>query len=636
MKFHGACWRAFLLIVASTLPASQQQPTFRTRVDAVTVDVIATDSQGHPVTDLTVADFEIKENDKVQSIDSFKRFTIEDAPIGRQPVPITSVDTQEREAARDDVRLIAIFLDDYHTRMGNAMAIREKLATFVSQLDRRDMVAVMYPLTPSTALTFSRDHEGTARAIRKFEGRKYNYIPRYPQEEIYGRLSRQGIEELRNVIVIEAVAGLCSVLGSFRDGRKSVLMVSEGLLSSPSRGSQTPGMNALAGLMDLQNRMRDIFTASNRTSTSVYTLDPRGLAVFERDLSEPAVDFSTDRRMLQEATDSLRIIADETDGRAIVGTNDPAPALRQMIVDTSAYYLLGYTSTEAPRDGKFHPINVRVKRKGIDVRARKGYWAYSAEDFARATTPARPELPSDMTAALASAAAPATGHTIRTWVGFDRADVGGQSAVTIVWEHAPDGSRAEPPDRVTITASAKGGELLFRGRSLRDPAALSPSGRATFTTKPGAIRLRMSAEGVSGQPLDTEERDVQVPDFTTVGPVVTVPEVFRARTARELQQIRESSTALPTAMQQFSRTDQLLLRFRAYGPARTTPTIAVRLRNVQGETISELPAPKPRSDGRFDVPLLPGGLVPGTYLIEIEAVSGGESTRALWGFTIKG
>ena len=63
-------------MIAAAVPAGQQQPTFRTRVDAVTVDVIATDSQGHPVTDLTVADFEIKENNKVQSIDSFKRFTI--------------------------------------------------------------------------------------------------------------------------------------------------------------------------------------------------------------------------------------------------------------------------------------------------------------------------------------------------------------------------------------------------------------------------------------------------------------------------------------------------------------------------------------------------------------------------------
>ena len=68
--------------------------------------------------------------------------------------------------------------------------------------------------------------------------------------------------------------------------------------------------------------------------------------------------------------------------------------------DASAYYLLGYTSTEAPRDGKFHEIAVRVKRRGIEVRARKGYWAYSPEDAARAARPDRPSLPSGMASAV--------------------------------------------------------------------------------------------------------------------------------------------------------------------------------------------------------------------------------------------
>jgi VWFA-related protein len=659
MKLHISSFLVLLLIVASAAPVSPgqstQPPTFRTRVDAVTVDVIVTDSQGRPVTDLTAADFEIKENGKVQSIDSFRRFTTDEVPSGRQPIPIVSMETQQREAARDDVRLIAIFLDDYHTRIGNAMAARKTLASFITQLDPRDMVAVVYPLTPSSTLTFSRDHEETARAVRKFEGRKYNHTPRYPQEDVYVRLSPRQIEDLRNEVVIDAVAGLCTVLGSFRDGRKTVLMVSEGLTSflpraiatrgqtedrppgsaaTPSEGSG-PNRIEFSRTLDLQNRMRNIFTAASRTNTSVYTRDPRGLPVFEFELSEPGADLAADRRMLQETTDSLRTIAGETGGRAIVNANDPVAMLRQMLVDTSAYYLLGYSSTEAPRDGKFHEIAVHVKRRGIDVRARKGYWAYSPEDAVRAARPDRPSLPSGMAGALASVAAPATGHAIRTWIGSDRADAAGQSTVTIVWEFVPHTSRVEPPDHVSITASRKSGELLFRGRSPRDPAAVSPSGRLTFTTRPGTIQLRVSAEGTSGQVLDSEEREVQVLDFTAVGPIVTIPEIYRARTAHELLQIRESSTALPTAIQQFSRIDQLLLRFRTYGPGGTTPGITVRLRNSQGETISNLPAPQRRPDGRFELPFLPSGLAPSIYLIEIEAASGADSSRAFWGFAIK-
>ena len=59
--------------------------------------------------------------------------------------------------------------------------------------------------------------------------------------------------------------------------------------------------------------------------------------------------------------------------------------MKQIIRDASAYYLVGYNSTQAPTDGKFHEIKVRVKRPGVQVRARKGYWAYTVEDAKRAT-----------------------------------------------------------------------------------------------------------------------------------------------------------------------------------------------------------------------------------------------------------
>ena len=73
------------------------------------------------------------------------------------------------------------------------------------------------------------DHDGIANAIMKFEGRKYNHTRKYPQEDIYNRLSFQQIEELRNVIVIEALEGLNVYLGTLRQGRKTVLFVSEGM-----------------------------------------------------------------------------------------------------------------------------------------------------------------------------------------------------------------------------------------------------------------------------------------------------------------------------------------------------------------------------------------------------------------------
>lgn len=649
-------------LVAGVVPSAQQTPpppqrpqtTFRTAIDAVTVDVIVTDKQGNPVTDLTAADFEIKENNKVQAIDTFKRVDVVGDKFDVDPAkaaPILSMESMEREAARDDVRLVTIFLDDYHTRKGNAMAIRDKVARFVTELGPRDLVAVMYPLTPVTAITFSRDHEGIARAIQKFDGRKYDYQPRNPAEQIYFRLSRPQIEELRNSIVIDALEGLCVYLGSLRQGRKTVLMVSEGMgaslpieIETNGQVQSSPGSVAdqMRGRADFQAsasllmRMKDIFKAATRTNTSIYTLDPRGLATGEFDLSDGMpVAFESDKRVLNETTDNLRVIADQTDGRAIVGRNDPLPALRQMLKDSSSYYLLGYTSTEAPRDGKFHEIKLNLKRKGVEVRYRKGYWAMSADNIERSVKgPDRPTLATDYAEALGGVAEPERGHPVRTWVGFDKGE-DGKSQVTLVWESAPNASANEIPEQMNVVATFVTGDMLFRGKVVRDPNAVTPSGKVTFASPPGAMRLRLTAEGPGGTLIDSEDKELVVPDYTKVGPTVTPPQIFRARTARDLQALRQSASAMPTTSREFSRTEQLLLRFKAYGPG-GTPTVTVRLVNAVGDVMSTFPPAEARADGLIEMPFPLGGLVTGTYLIEIEARTSDLQSRVVIGFRITG
>ena len=77
----------------------------------------------------------------------------------------------------------------------------------------------------------------------------------------------------------------------------------------------------------------------------------------------------------------LRRFSDETGGRAIFNTNDHAEHLDDVIEDASAYYLVGYAPTREMADGKFHKIDVEVKRRGVRVVARRGYWAPKAEEL---------------------------------------------------------------------------------------------------------------------------------------------------------------------------------------------------------------------------------------------------------------
>ena len=215
---------------AQTAPQPQTPQTFRAGIDVVSVDARVTDGHGNAVLDLTAEDFEIKDAGKVQKIDTFKLIKIDDSDDSPSSTPeITSLADQEREAARDDVRLIVIFLDDYHVERNHALAMRDKLAHFVQEISPRDLVAIMYPLTPVMALTFSRDHFEQARLIREFTGRKFDFSPRNGFDDRYKDALYSIQQALRDQLTLGALKGLMVYLGGLRDGRKTVLYVGEGV-----------------------------------------------------------------------------------------------------------------------------------------------------------------------------------------------------------------------------------------------------------------------------------------------------------------------------------------------------------------------------------------------------------------------
>ena len=102
------------------------------------------------------------------------------------------------------------------------------------------------------------------------------------------------------------------------------------------------------------------------------------------------------------------------------------------------------------------------------------------------------------------------------------------------------------------------------------------------------------------------------------------------------QAVRQSSTATPTTTRDFSRTEQLLIRFKAYGPSGTAPAVTVRLINSVGEVMSTFPPAEVKADGYIDLPFSLGGLVTGTYLLEIEAASSDLKSHVVIGFRITG
>jgi VWFA-related protein len=662
-------WAAFglLLAVVFGVPGDAQEqqqppappPTFQTGINVVRVDVIVTDSKtGKPVADLKQSDFQVTEDNKPQTVDTFKLIKLDG---GRVPGPdgppqaIRSDEDEEVEAARDDVRLFGIFLDDYHTRRGASVSVREPIAKFIStQLGPSDMVGLMYPLQPVSSVRMTRDHDRVIQGLGSFVGRKGDYTPRNAMEEQYSEYPAETVELIRNQVSLSALKGLITHMGSLKEGRKALILVSEGYsntlppqLRDPN--ASLPGLdnpnrdNPQAGVNDPNEQsrqffddatmsltLREVWDLANKNNVTIYAVDPRGLPVSEFDVSQPTVAMQIDRQYLNATMDTLRTLALQTDGRAIINRNDLATGMSQIVRDTSSYYLLGYNSTQAPADGKFHEIKVQVKRPGIQVRARKGYWALTTQDVARAVAP-KIELPKGVENALATISAPAAAHNaIRTWIGTSRG-ANGKTRVTLVWEPTPKvagdrDARSETPARVMVTAVAPDGSPYYRGRvpavvpaSPATPATASIPARVTFEVNPGKLQLRLSVEGSSSQVLDTETREIAVPDLTTPEIRLGTPQVLRARTARDYQQIKSDPDAVPLPAREFSRNDRLLVRVPVYGPGNAVPALAAHLLNRGGQTMSELqvgPSGAPDIQ-QIDLPL--AGLAVGEYLLEIKA-----------------
>jgi VWFA-related protein len=529
-------------------------------------------------------------------------------------------DTEERESARDDVRVFGILLADYQICGQRSRAVRDTMATFIRKLGANDLIAVMDPLMSVRDLVFTYDHDAVLQTIQRFEGRRGDYTPRNAIEQEHN-LQLAGPERLRMAVVRDALKALSVRLGSMREGRKSLIFVSEGF---------PPGW-----LTDVR-QLREVTQEANRHNTSIYAIDPRGLGGSGDTTASirpgcGAVPIGQRLRMTQ---DTLRELSEETDGRAIVGRNTLEDGLNQILRDSSFHYLLGYSSTATQADGKFHQIRVRVKRPNVDVRARKGYWASTAEDVSRATAPVI-VTPQPVLDALSAIATPnQDGRMVRTWVGTARG-AGGRGRVTVVSEVAATAAagRGESTAHLTITATRPRAETVFESPSVELRPGMPPQ-RVSFEAEGGSLEVKIVLTDKEGKTIDRETRIIGVPDFSGDETVLGTPRFHRPRTLRDFQALAADADAMPVASRDFARTDRLLIRFDAFGPGGEPSTPAAAILSRAGRKMFDVQVGRSAADGashQIDLALSP--LPAGEYLLEIAASPDGP--RELAAFRIR-
>ncbi len=403
----------FALILAAQALASAQV-TFQVEVNFVDIDAVVTDARGNFVADLTKDDFELFEDGKPQAISTF---SLVDIPAPRQG----SIAATRTPPAANDVksnaqpisgRLYLIVLDDLNVNPLRTQLVIKAARQFIEQhFGPDDIAAVTYTSGRTDAgQEFTSDRALLLAAIDKFQGRRLRstvlekadqYFQQYLKElelnqpdpddpnqtpqsgTVRGPIGYPDITQdpddfergHRAQQVLSTLRQLAEYMGGIRGRRKALLMFSEGI-DYPIYdifGSQAATTVVMA--------TRDTISAAARANVSFFAVDPRGLVgmtsetIELRAAADPHLGFDA-KGLLADmylSQDSLRTLAEETGGYAAVNALNIGAALDRIVRANSTYYVLGYYPAKAPRDGRFHKIEVRVKRPGLRVSARKGY-----------------------------------------------------------------------------------------------------------------------------------------------------------------------------------------------------------------------------------------------------------------------
>jgi VWFA-related protein len=600
-------------------PGTPPPVVFKVETSYVEVDAVAMDRQGNFVRGLNKEDFEVFEDGKPQKIDVF---TSVDIPVvaqkaflvGGRPAT-TDVKSNAPSVAG---RLYVIVLDDLGTTALRTSYVVKSARQFVERhMAANDLAAVVYTSGRGDASQeFTGDRQLLVAAIDKFVGRKLLSLTLAKADQFYHQHSMEleanassandpenngqpvsgtvrgpiGYPDVttdpddfergyRAREVLRTLKSVAETLSGVRGRRKALLFFSEGIdypiydvFGSPSA-------------TDVVLATKDAITAAARSNVSFFTIDPRGLvglSAEEIELSastDPSRGFDA-HGLIQEmrlSQDSLITLAEETGGFAAVNSRNDAPIFDRIVRANSSYYVLGYYPPENRRDGAFHKIDVRVKRPGLRVSARKGYAA------PRGRT--RDEIPAaERDRAARAGTPPAPQNSPKTSVELREILTSPlqQSGVTLSVQAAPFKNKPKEASvalaveidasRLRFEPAANGAfhddlELSFFALDDKGKPHEATAYNLNLTLKPdtyervkaqglrvnprialapGRYQLRIGAREAGAGELGSVFYDVDVPDFTKGG--ITMSGLLVTATSSRLLLTPEPDAAVPAGL----------------------------------------------------------------------------------------
>jgi VWFA-related protein len=643
--------------------APRDPNTFRTDVEAVEVDVRVVDAAGHPVRGLTRDDFELFEDGVRQDVRTFTPVDVPNAPLARTITLEPDVQTNRRPF---DGRIYVLVLDDLHTHPLHSSRVKRAAQRFLDEYmasnDRVAIVTTSGRTDASQELTSSRS--ALLAALERFQGRKVrsSTLERidqyYMNRDVLERRNDGRPERIDDPLIhergyqarlaLDTLANVARWLGTVPARRKALLFVSEGIDYDIHDVFENKEASTIV------SSTRDAITAATRGNVTIYGIDPRGLTLGDDGIEVASLPEDTTlnlgttsmQREVQLSQDSLRTLADETGGFALVNANDLSGGFERIVKENTHYYLLGYQPSNTRRDGRFRKLEVRVKRPGARVLARRGYVA--AKDAPTRKAEASEESAPDLRPLLDSAV-PVHGLALDSSIATFRGTNGKTSAL-VTLEMLPDLAFKEADGLhrarvdVSVMAISADGKVTGGGQRALE-LKLRPETRdhvqrhgirtlSRLELAPGRYQVRIAAREQGRDMGGSVIHDLHVPDYG-VTPIALSHVVLASRGAAQAMttkpdaELKDKLPLPPTTSRAFDTQDTLTVFAEVYDnrPKSTNPVeLVTTVSDLSGkvlfrtqETVQSFSFEPSRKSWahRVDVPLK--DLAPGAYVARIEA-----------------
>jgi VWFA-related protein len=363
--------------------------------ELVLVNVVAHDKKGNLVRDLKKSDFTLLEDGKKQEISTFDFENVDElATAGAAEATVSGV-TGAGALLRSgkkalpsldarDRRLMLLFFDfsamDPEQIDRSVDAAKKFVSAKMQPVDLLAMVSLATNMRVD--LDFTDDKTKILAALTAYnsgQGQGFDNGSTGSSEgaaETSGAFSADDTDfnTFNADRKLLALQSLMQALGKLPQ-KKSLIYFSNGITQSGA---------------DNQSALRATTAAAVKANVSIYSLDIRGLQAFppggeaqsaslHGQSAYSGASILNDLNGNAASQDTLATLSSDTGGKAFFDSNDFGPVFSQVQKDSSVYYVLGFTSNNPLKDGRFRRLKVQVNRADLKLDFRSGY--YAGRDF---------------------------------------------------------------------------------------------------------------------------------------------------------------------------------------------------------------------------------------------------------------